>query len=339
MNEVDSIDALRRANPRHKPGFTRMAHGLTRSASTLGGRDPQFSTVDLSSGRARRTPRSRRLGSRRLGPVIGIPSAAAVIAAVVAAVLAVGSPNGSPTVSPAAAIEQAATVTAQAAEDSGTVSIEVTQDGELWASRTVRWNGSDISVTNEDPGSVGRRDLLVVGGILYGPDFGTEGGWIDLGSPANIDPGSGTTPDEYLATVRADAGGDTFRRITGAMTELTTTDGPDGAVVYRGTVPAEVLAPETGTKEGVPIRVLPYGYVAHDDASNPAAPVQVSLTVRSDDTIAEIHATWGGASSWSYRLSFSDLGSTPAPTAPENARRLCVERGIPCPPPMAGPAG
>ncbi|HET6834718.1 MAG TPA: hypothetical protein VFH30_12665 [Acidimicrobiales bacterium] len=327
MNGTDSLDALRRANPRHKPDFTRMATDLTRAAA-----DPRPPAVDASHGRARRSPRSRRPWL-----VIGVPAAASLAAVVVVAVLAVGSPTGSPAVSPAAAIEQAATVSAQAAEQSGTVSIEVTQNGDLWGARTVRWNGSDISVTNEDPGRVGRADLVVVDGTLYGPDPATADGWFELGSPASIDPDSGTTPDEYLATVREDAGGDTFRRITEAMTDLTTSPGDDGSVVYRGTVPAGVLAWETGTKGGAPIRVLPYGYVAHDDASDPAAPVDVRITVRADGTIEEIHAAWGGASSWSYRLSFSDLGSTPAPTAPENPRRLCVERGIPCPPPIAPP--
>jgi hypothetical protein len=336
MNGTDSLDALRRANPRHKPDFPPMAFGLTRTALTRAGGDRWFTTVDLSTGRAQRQRMPR---SRRPWPVVGVPAAAAVIAVVAAAVLAVGSPTGSPTVTPAAAMEQAVTASAQAAEQSGTVMIEVTQDGALWGARTVRWNGSDISITNDDPGRGGRADLMVVGGTLYGPDPETDGGWLELGSPASIDPDSGTTPDEYLTTVRADAGGDTFRRITGAMTDLTTTPGDDGSVVYRGTVAAGVLAPETGTKAGMPIRVLSYGYVAHDDASDPAAPVDVRITVRADDTIEEIHATWGGASAWSYRLSFSDLGSTPAPTAPANARSLCVDRGVPCPPPVETPGG
>ena len=326
MNGTDNLDALRRANPRHKPGFTQEATELTRHAG-----NPRTPTVDLSRGRPRRSQRRW-----RLRPAIGVPAAAAVIAIVVATVLVLGSPNGSPQVSPAAAIEQAVTVSAQAAEQSGTVSIEVTQDGNLWGARTVRWNGSDVSITNEDPGRVGRADLIVVDGTLYGPDPEREGGWFELGSPANIDPDSGTTPDEYLAAVRADAGGDTFRLITGAMTDLATSPGDNGSVVYSGTVPAEVLAPETGTKDGELIRVLPYGYVAHDDASHPEAPVEVRITVGADEAIQEIHATWGGASSWSYRLSFSDLGSTPAPTVPDNVRSLCLDRGIPCPPPVPG---
>jgi hypothetical protein len=332
MNGTDSLDALRRANPRHKPGFIRMASDLTRTAGDL----PLTGLDAPSNRRVRLSP-----PMRRRWPAVGIPAVAAtgVIALVVAALLIAGSPTGSPTLSPAAAIGQAATMSAQAAEQSGTVSIEVTQDGERWGSRTVRWNGSDVSITQADPGRVGRGDLLVVDGTLYGPDPETPDGWFDLGSPANIDPDSGTTPDEYLATVRADVGGDTVRRITGAMTGLTTSPGDDGSVVYRGTVPAGVLAPETGTKEGAPIRVLPYGYVAHDDAADPDSPVEVRITVRADDTIGEIHASWGGDSSWSFRLRFSDLGSTPAPTAPDNVRSLCVDRGIPCPPPPSAPGG
>jgi hypothetical protein len=260
-----------------------------------------------------------------------------VIAIVVAAVVALGAPNGSPSVSPAAAIERAATASTRAADESGTVSIEVTKDGQPWGARTVRWNGSDISVTNQEPDRRGRAGLLVVDGRLYGPDPRNPGAWFDLGSPANIDADSGTTPDEYLATVRGDAGGDTVRRITGAMTGLTTSTGAGGAVVYRGTVPAGVLAPETGTKEGAPIRVLPYGYIAHDDAADADTPVTVSITVGADQTIREIHATWGGGSAWSYRLTYSDLGSTPAPTAPSNVSSLCSIRHVPCPPPTSGP--
>jgi hypothetical protein len=326
MSGTDSLDALRRANPRHRPGFTRMATDLTRPAG-----DPPRPAVDAPARRAPRSPRSR-----RRWPVVGVPAAAAFIAAIV--VVAVGWPGGSP-VAPAAAIEQAGTVSAQAAEQSGTVAIEVTQDGNPWGARTVRWNGADISVTNADPGRVGRADLVVVDGTLYGPNPASDDGWLELGDAASIDPDSGTTPDEYLATVRADAGGDTLRRITEAMADLTTSPGDAGSVVYHGTVPAGVLAWETGTKEGEPIRVLPYGYVAHDDAADPNAPVEVSITVRADQTIEEIHATWGGASSWSYTLSFTDLGSTPAPAAPQNASRLCAERGIPCPPPVPAAPG
>jgi hypothetical protein len=124
MNGTDGLDALRRANPRLQSGFTRMATDLTRAI------DPRRAEVDPSPRGGPQLPRSW-----RQRPAFGIPAAASLVAAVVAAVLAVGSPTGAPAVSPAAAIEQAATVSGRAAEQSGTVSIEVTRDGDLWAAK------------------------------------------------------------------------------------------------------------------------------------------------------------------------------------------------------------
>jgi len=54
----------------------------------------------------------------------------------------------------------------------------------------------------------------------------------------------------------------------------------------------------------VPIPVLPFGYVAHDAAADPAAPLDAAVTV--------------GA--------YSRLGATPALVAPANARSLVEER-------------
>jgi hypothetical protein len=124
--------------------------------------------------------------------------------------------------------------------------------------------------------------------------------------------------------VREDASGETLRRITAAMTDLTThvTGIVDSSTIYQGHVPAGTLARETGTKEGQTIRVLPYGYVAHDNASEPSSPIAVTITVGSDDTIRAVTATWGGVSSWTYQLTFDDLGSAPELAAPTNARPL-----------------
>ena len=117
------------------------------------------------------------------------------------------------------------------------------------------------------------RSSCVVDGTMYGVEPATATGSI-LGSPESIDPGSGTTPDEYLAAVREDVGGVTLRRITGGMTGLSTRRLDDGSTVYSGTVAAGLIARETGFKEGQSIRVLPFGYVAHDEAADPAAPAR-----------------------------------------------------------------
>jgi hypothetical protein len=165
--------------------------------------------------------------------------------------------------------------------------------------------------------------MLLVGGMMYGIE---DGAWVELGPPESIDPGSGTTPAEYLAAVREDVGGATLRRITRAVTGLTTRRLADGSTVYSRSVPGRVIARETGFKEGQAIRVLPFGYVAHDEAADPASPLHIALTVGADDVVRQVAVGWG---TWTYTLSYRDLGATPAPIAPADARSLRELRRIP----------
>jgi hypothetical protein len=304
MNTSESFEALRRANPRTRPGFATSVEAAGERV-----RAQTFATPEVTVRRRLRVP------------VAGVSLA---VAATVAAVFAFASSGGE---TATAAVERAANATAASAERSGTVVVRITHDGEFWAGSTVRWNGSDLSVAGDGPSRAGRRPgehLRVVDGTLYGPDPGT-GGWLILGSPKSIDPDSGTTPDEYLAAVRVDTGGVTLRRITDGMTGLTTTHLGDGSTVYTGTVVAGLIARETGFKEGRSIRVLPFGYVAHDEAADAAAQVDVAVTVGADDVVREITATWG---TWVYTVTYSALGATPAPVAPENARSLLDLRGL-----------
>jgi hypothetical protein len=279
-----------------------------------------------------RRPRTEGPQTRRRRAGVSLAGAALVAGAAVAVFLTVGSPGGGPGVDDAAAaIRNAATVTAASAEQSGTAVVRMTHNGEQWAHKTVRWNGADIAIADHARDRQGRKpgsELLVVDGTLYGQDF--DGSWVAMGSPSNIDPDSGTTPDEHLAAVREDVGGTTLRRITGGMTGLTTDQLDDGSTVYSGTVAAGLIARETGFKEGQTLRVLPFGYVANDEAADPAALLDVVVTVGADGVIREIAVTWGATTStWTYTVAYSKLGATPAPAAPENARDLLKERAVP----------
>jgi hypothetical protein len=320
MTTSDSLRALRRANPRAEPGFAESVEAAARAVRAQVASLPVDNALD-----ARRARRPR----RRLVHV-SVAGASFAAVAVTALFLTIGSPRGGPGVEGAtAAVKRAATVTAASAERSGTAAVRITHGGQVWAEKTVRWNGADVAISDEAPGRPGRPDkgLLVVDGILYGPDG--VGGWLALGSPASIDADSGTTPAEYLAAVREDVGGVTLRRITGGMTGLTRTQLADGSTVYSGTVAAGLIARESGFKEGQAIRVLPFGYVAHDEAADPAAPLEVAVTVGADVVVREIAVSWGtGASSWVYTVTYRSLGSTPAPAAPENARSLLEMRGL-----------
>jgi hypothetical protein len=312
MTTSGSFQALRRANPRVKAGFGESVEATTdalraRLAIDAGPPEP---------------PTGHAAPRRRPGWALAVGAALAAAAAV-AAVLVAAPPGVGPGVADAAAaVRKAATVTAAEAERSGTAVVRITHNDAAWAGSTIHWHGQDLSLTSDVPGRSGRAgsELRVVDGTMYGID---DGDWVVLGSPDSIDPGSGTTPDEYLAAVREDVGGATLRRITDGMGDPTPHRLPDGATVYSGTVAAGLIARETGFKEGQSIRVLPFGYVAHDEAADPDAPLHAAITVGAGGAVREITVTWGtGASAWTYTVIYSGLGETPAPVAPAGARPL-----------------
>ena len=302
MNTSESFRALRRANPRTKEGFARSVEAAAAAVHA------QIDAVHVERSRGRR--------------LVAL-SAAATLAtvAVAATILAVGSPNGVEDAT--AAFKNAAAVTAASAERSGIAAVRITHGGEVWAGTTIRWNGVDVALSSDTPGRSGKvgSQLRVVDGTVYGIDE-RDGGWVAMGSPANIDPDSGTTPSEHLAAVREDVGGATLRRLADGMTGLTTRRA-GGSTVYTGKVAAGLIARETGFKEGQTIRVFPFGFVAHDEAADPAALLDTVVTVGADDVVRQIAVTWG---TWSYTVSYRGLGKTPAPAAPANARSLLEER-------------
>jgi hypothetical protein len=294
------------------------------------GRIYALSTAPMA-GRRRDLGRLMRVRRSRLEPRVphvrprwrlGVTAAGVALAAAAAAFLTVGSSGVTPGVeSAAAAIKKAATLTAASADRSGTVNVRITHDGQLWAGKVIRWNGNGVELTDTTtrwPQS--GYPLMVVDGMMYGHDPEHEG-WIELGPTSSIDPGSGMTPTEQLAAIREDVGGTTLRRMVAMMTAsgLTNTDQSDGSTVYSGTVPAGQIARETGFKEGQAIRVFPFGYVAHGAAADPASLLDTAVTVGSAGVIRELAVTWG---TWTYTVTYSNLGSTPRIVAPANAKSL-----------------
>jgi len=326
MNSTDGIDALRRANPRGEAGFAEAVEAARRVRTDL----LEHAVPESEAAPRRSLP--RRVPRRRWAAVSAAGLGAAAVAGVLAVVFGVVSPGsgvdtttgaGSGGQEPLVSLRLAAAQTSTAAEDSGRAVVRVTKDARPWAGKTVLWNGEDIAVTEGPPSRPGKvnREIRVVDGIVYMPN--PEGsGWVRLGSPENFDPDSGTTPLEILAAVRDDTAGQTLTRITSTMTGLETETHPDGSVTYSGKVPAGILAPEQSVKEGQTIRVLPYGYVANDAASDPASLVDVSITAGPDHMVQNITARWGGGSAWTYTVTFSQLGTAPQVKAPANAKSL-----------------
>jgi hypothetical protein len=303
MTMSESLHALRKANPRVKSGFDEVVDSVGTTVRERIAKLPAEPTLE---------PR------RRLGR-LSLAGAALIVVGAVVALSTVGSPHGSRGVeNAAAAVKKAATLTSASAEHAGVAVVRITHDDQTWAGATIRWHGDDLSVSQDAPDRQGPAGsaLVVVRGTMYGVE---DGQWFVLGPSQSVDPDSGTTPDEYLLGVREDVGGATLRRIVDGMTGLTTNELADGSVVYRGLVPARLIARETGFKEGHSIRVLPFGYVAHGAAVDPSAPLDVAVTVR-DDVVRELAVSW--APGWKYTVTYSGLGTTPAPEAPANAKPL-----------------
>jgi len=322
MPTSDTFQALRRANPRSEPGFERSVG----AAESLRARIVA-SAPDLMSDRRIASPGRR--ATLRSRATLGAACATIVAIATVAAILTIGLPGGAGVNSASAAVNHAAAATAKSASFSGTVTVAITHNGEQWVGKTVRWNDEDVAIV-ELATTRPARELRVVDDKLYGHD--DQGRWIELGDPDSIDPDSGTTPAEHIAATQADIGGNALGRITAGMTDLSTRQLDDGSTVYSGTVEAGVIATESGFKEGEHIRVFPFGYVAHDEAADPASSLEASITVDSDGLIRELAVGWGGGGAvWTYTVTYSDLGTTAPIVAPEDA--LPFPRRTPVAPP------
>jgi hypothetical protein len=300
MNTHASLQALHRANPRSGDDLGPSIEAVRAQIGTPGQGDVR--TV--------RSTRRRRVA----GTLAGVSVAA--VTGIAVALVGFGTQAGS-IEDAAAAVRQAVALTAASAERSGAVHVRITHDDAVWAAKTLTWNGNDMSVADTWPSR--GNEMRVVDGILYFPDPEEADGWLRLGSPSSIDPDSGTTPAEYLAAVREDVGGTTLRRLTREVSGLTTRTLDDGSTVYSGRVAAGQVARETGFKEGEAIRVLPFGYVAHDEAADPASLLNVAITVDPDGVVRELAVTWG---TWLYTVVYSGLGVTPAPPVPPNVHNL-----------------
>jgi hypothetical protein len=62
--------------------------------------------------------------------------------------------------------------------------------------------------------------------------------------------------------------------------------------------------------------VLPFGFVAHDEAADPASRLAAAIAVGADGVLRRIGVSWG---TWRYAVSYDGLDATPAPRAPAGA--------------------
>jgi len=273
-----------------------------------------------------RTPRLRVTGRRSVR--LGIPTLAAVAAATAAIVLGMTVSAASPSSASAAARRALA---ATAAAPSGTMTTTVLHAGVTHTIDASRWNGRDIAFS---PGFGPIPQLLLIRGGMY---VQTSGGtWLHYPNASDVAPKPlGGLEQLAQATIAAT----TPQQILALATHVQKTGQPDGTTVYTGTIPASSLDPGlvpgndaiTNMILGAQKRTdMMFGVGRADQrpgASCCQNDLQLQMTVGSDSLVSQVSVTFqqqdtgspaaDGTYTWS--VTYSQLGSTPPITAPPNS--------------------
>ena len=296
MPSSESLEDLRRANPRNQPGFAELVDEY----------EPLKAQIVATPIAAPRRSKPRRLPRRRL---IGVSMAVAALT--VAAMLGGVFLSGGSTDSAYAAAKKAVAVTSANAVNSGTIVTRLSRDGATVATETTSWNGSDISLKTV---LYTASELRLVGQDSYG--LRPDGRWTHydasaLGLPAFL--------KEMLASARVDVAGTTVRNIIDATSGLEQTENADGSTTYSGTANADAsIGVVIDTTTGSVLALVTRAIRPIANAKDRSTVVSVQLTVGSDGLISSLRVSFqSDGKSWVQTSDYSQLGSTPAINAPD----------------------
>jgi len=300
MSPSESLKALRRVNPRSRPGFH----------ETIEQHDELRTQIAATAYPAPRSSTARRLVQKRR--LIGFSAAGALLstAAVFAAVVVF---TGSSAQSAYAAANAAVAATSAGALDSGTLVVELTHNGAVFQSDTTRWNDGNASLSMHGSPNYNEQ-LLLVGSDAY--VLRAEGGrWTHYATDEGS-PGPKIAAMRDLA--RADMSGTTVSDILAVTTGLEKTERADGSSIYRGTV-----------KAGAPVEAMGRGSSAMRIISKlqkAGIDVTFELVVGSNGRVDEVSTSFRKEDGiWTSRTEYSRLGSTPAITAPDPVKVVEAE--------------
>jgi hypothetical protein len=300
MSADHSLRVLREANPRNQPGFER---SLARYDALR---------TDITATPVSAPPIPLRPGRRLRFAGVSAVAAAVALAAVLIGVLATASPPNA-----YAAARKAVAATSAGALRSGTMTLVVTHRRSRWTLYTVRWNGQDIVMSNGQGHSIGsNRQLRVAGGSVYLQE--ADGHWVRYTAKSSIHAKFGSA----VQLAQADAAGGTATAILALTTHLHKTVRPDGSTLYTGTIPPDrgaAIAPADDSIMRVITRLRSVGrdsrfqlMVGRDGLVR-----RMSETFQNEGTqLNEPGKQPVGAGSWTWSISYSQLGSTPPISAP-----------------------
>ena len=334
MKKNAGLRELRKADPRSQAGFEELVeqHASIRETILATEAAPKRHPAQVLPARTERTPARTRRPSKRL---VGLSAGAAfaVAAAVVAAVLLLGGGNPSLTPTPALAAEAAkkAAVDTAAAAKSGVIETVLLIDGEAQVMNKISWNGNDLSLLVQNDA---QRQIRYVDGLYYetsGYSVPIETGdssqvdrWIHITSFDNDGTGNMAgsaieqpAPAQWLTAARTDLAGDGLTELVSGAQGYTQATNDDGSVSYSATTTVAAIQSQDWGLAGLPEASQPSFKVL--DTSTPVA---ITVTVGADGLIRELKLDWTGdlpgeAFAWSYKTTYSQLGTAPAITAPD----------------------
>jgi hypothetical protein len=320
MRTDTSLDALRDASPRNQPGFDDWID----SFDSLG---TQIPAIPVPTRRPLPVPDSRH---RR---VVGLGVTVAVAAAVVGVVVGLALTAASPPSAEAAARRALA---ATAAAPSGTMTTTLLHAGVTQTIDADRWNGSDIAFS---PGFGPIQQLLLIGGGMYVQS--SDGTWLHYANASDVGP----KPLGGLAQLAKDnIAATTPQQILALATGIQQTTQPDGTTLYTGTIPSTSIDPAnvpgndaiTSMILGAQKRAdMIFGGAGGDTpGSSLQNDLQFEMSLGGDGLVRQVSVTFQQNGTYTWTVTYSQLGSTPPITAPATSTDVppgTLPPGIPQP--------
>jgi hypothetical protein len=190
-----------------------------------------------------------------------------------------------------------------------------------------RWNGSDIAFT---PGDGPIQQLLLIGGGIYVQS--SDGTWLHYADASDVGP----KPLGGLMQLAQDnIAGVAPQQILALATNVQRTAQADGTTLYTGTIPSNSLNPATVTGNdaitnmilGAQKRTDMMFGAGADATGNQQSDLQLQMSVGGDGLVRQVSVTFqkegtgspaaDGTYSWS--VTYSQLGNTPPITPPPNS--------------------
>ena len=275
-----SLRALRRANPRNRPGFEDPLE-----------RYDALRTVIAATPVA--APRTRPVVGRRR--MIGIFAAAAAALSLAGILVGLTLSAASPQ-SAYAQAKKAIAATSAGAVGSGTMTLAF-GIGSHSLRQTVQWNGNDISISGDHMSSCGARRLLLIGKGAYVQR--ADGTWLHYPSAS--------APCLLGGPARTLVAGSRAEQILALVAGLHKTVRPDGSAIYKGTIPASDSAEALPTDD---IATRLGGWLKSVGTAS-----QFRLVVERDGLVRQMRETADdGSRGWN--IQYTQLGTSPPISPP-----------------------